>query len=71
MKFKYDLLAEDLVDEMKSQGLSTRDVAQEVGISHSTVSRVTRGLPCHVDSLAKLCGWLGMDPGIYFWEVVG
>jgi transcriptional regulator with XRE-family HTH domain len=38
--------------------LSIRDVAKEIGTSHSTLSRIERGEPCDSDTLAAVIIWL-------------
>lgn len=41
-----------------TQGTSLRELAAEVGISASTLSRVENGIGCDVHTLLKLLGWL-------------
>lgn len=38
-----------------------REVAKEIGISHSTLSRVERGHLPDLENYQKLCQWLGID----------
>lgn len=44
-----------------------REVAAEIGISPATVSRVERGHSPDLETFAKICRWLDVDPG----EVLG
>jgi len=41
----------------QSRGVSWRQVAQEIGISQSTLTRLAQGKRPDVDSLAKLANW--------------
>lgn len=38
-----------------------REIAQEIGISHGTLSRIERGEPMQGESLAKVLAWLFAD----------
>lgn len=42
--------------------LSWKDLAQEVGISASTLTRISQGGRPDVDSLAAICAWAGVNP---------
>lgn len=44
-----------------------REVAQEIGISSATLSRVENGRLPDLDTFSKICRWLEIDPG----EVLG
>jgi len=39
-----------------------REVAKEVGVSPATLSRVERGNLPDLDTFAKLCRWMRLDP---------
>lgn len=43
-----------------------RDVADSVGLSASTLSRIERGERPDLWSLLRLCDWLGLDPREFF-----
>lgn len=45
----------------KMSDLGIREVAQEIGISHGTLSRVERGEPMEGSTLAKVLVWLTTD----------
>ncbi|MEZ4650946.1 MAG: helix-turn-helix transcriptional regulator [Candidatus Eisenbacteria bacterium] len=50
----------------KSRGdRGLRDVAKEIGISPATLMRVENGRVPDLATFAKLCQWLGVDPGDY------
>lgn len=57
----------DLAERLKQQrlGKGVREVAKEVGISPSTLSRVENGKIPDLETFGKLCSWLGDDPSIY------
>ena len=40
-----------------------REVAQEIGISPATLSRVERGKVPDLETFRKICAWLRIDPG--------
>lgn len=40
-----------------------RDVAKEIGTSPATLSRVERGHLPDLETFAKVCRWLDIDPG--------
>jgi transcriptional regulator with XRE-family HTH domain len=44
-----------------------REVAKEIGTSPATLSRVERGHLPDLETFAKICRWLNVDPG----EVLG
>lgn len=51
----------------RRRGRGVREVAREIGISHATLSRVERGLTPDLETFARICKWLEVDPG----EVLG
>lgn len=51
----------------KRGGMGIREAAKEIGISHSTLSRVERGFLPDLETFGKICKWLDVDPG----EVLG
>lgn len=42
--------------KMKDKGI--REIAQDIGISHGTLSRIERGEPMEGETLAKVLKWL-------------
>ena len=47
----------------KRAGRGIREVASEIGVSLSTLSRVERGNLPDLETFGKICRWLGVDPG--------
>jgi len=47
--------------ERQRKGLSLREVAQQSGVSYSTVHRVERGLAPSYDNFVALARWLGLE----------
>lgn len=47
---------------MKKKGLSPRQVAKEIGTSHTTILRALRGEIVDVATILKLSEWLGVKP---------
>lgn len=41
-----------------------REVAKEIGISHSTLSRLENGKLPDIETFKKVCEWLKIDPGL-------
>lgn len=46
-------------------GKGVREAAAEVGVSPATLSRVENGGVPDLETFAKVCSWLGEDPGVY------
>ena len=47
--------------ERKKRKLSLRDVEDEIGIGHATLSRVERGYAFDIPTLEKIVAWLGLE----------
>ena len=47
--------------ERKKRKLSLRDVEDEIGISHATLSRIERGYAFDILTLEKIVAWLGLE----------
>lgn len=46
----------------RRQDRGVRDVAKEIGISPATLSRVERGYLPDLETFAKICDWMKIDP---------
>jgi transcriptional regulator with XRE-family HTH domain len=53
-------LAEKLRERLHVEGLSVRDAAQKIGVSHATVARAANGETVEVDTLVKIASFLGL-----------
>jgi len=60
-RFDVSALHAALDSERRSRRLTWKDVAQESGISASTLTRLSQGRRPDVDSLAALTTWLGIS----------
>lgn len=76
MKYDYLKLAELLKEKREELEISTRDLAYQVGVSHTEISRIENGMRPHFSFviLAKLCKALKIDminliDLINLWEV--
>ena len=76
MKYDYLKLAEVLKERREELEISTRDLAYQVGVSHTEISRIENGMRPHFSFviLAKLCKALKIDminliDLINLWEV--
>ncbi len=56
------MLKAKLAQEMKNKGLSTRQVAKEIGTSHTTILRALRGEIVDMATIMKVSEWLGVKP---------
>jgi transcriptional regulator with XRE-family HTH domain len=65
LKISLESLGRKLVEQRGERGV--RETAREIGISHSTLSRVERGYLPDLETFSKICKWLKIDPG----EVLG
>jgi transcriptional regulator with XRE-family HTH domain len=52
-----------LEEEMRKRRLSFREVAEEIGVTHTTISRILRGRPVSVTTLTNVARFLKVDPG--------
>lgn len=55
------MLATILQHKMAQEGLSSRDLADRIGVSHTTVLRTVKGEKIDLDTLKKLCDWAELD----------
>jgi transcriptional regulator with XRE-family HTH domain len=51
-----------LKDGLRSRGQSTRSAARQMGVAHTTLIRIQDGKPADVNTLIKICAWLGVSP---------
>lgn len=49
-----------VLEKRGSRGV--RETALEIGISHSTLSRIERGFLPDLETFSKICKWLKIDP---------
>lgn len=52
-------LGQQLREKRGERGI--REVAKEIGISHSTLSRVERGHLPDLENYQRICNWLGIE----------
>jgi len=63
----YELIRERLRRARRQKGLSLRDVAEEIEVSPSTLSRLERGTGSpDLPTVNKLVRWLGVDRDVVF-----
>lgn len=55
------MLSELLKDEMKQRGISIREAARQIGIAHTTVSRIIKGNQVDLDTVELVSHWLSID----------
>lgn len=61
VRFNNDAFVLALDAVRASKGMNWKQVAAEVHVSASTLSRLLMGKTCDVHSLAKLVHWCGVD----------
>jgi len=67
MEYKAQLLKKDLITKRCIDNDMTMEVAsEEIGISKATLSRLEKSKLPDVETLAKVCSWLGTEPNKYF-----
>ncbi|MCC6712190.1 MAG: helix-turn-helix transcriptional regulator, partial [Candidatus Dadabacteria bacterium] len=54
------ILSRKLLRKRGDRGI--REVAKEIGISPSTLSRIERGHLPDIETFGKVCKWLNLDP---------
>jgi transcriptional regulator with XRE-family HTH domain len=64
-KLTLQALGRKLLEKRGNRGI--REIAQEIGISSATLSRVERGYLPDIETFGKICQWLQVDPG----EILG
>jgi transcriptional regulator with XRE-family HTH domain len=57
-----EMLVERLKEKRGDQGI--RKIAEQIGISAATLSRVERGNVPDLETFRKICEWLDLDPGV-------
>jgi transcriptional regulator with XRE-family HTH domain len=65
MKFDGDAFVAALDAERQARKATWRRVAQESGVSASTLSRLSQGMRPDVDSLAQLCSWARLSSDLF------
>lgn len=56
------ILSELVREKLATGRLSDRAAAREIGVSPTTIGRLLRGEAVDVDTLVKVCRWLGVTP---------
>jgi transcriptional regulator with XRE-family HTH domain len=64
-RFDSDAFYAALDASRQSQKLTWKKVAEQAGVSASTLTRMAQGKRPDVDSLAALCMWGGLDAAAY------
>lgn len=58
-------------NRMKERGLSLREAAKEIGVSHTTVARIIKGHSLDLDTYIAICNWLGVSPSSFMEAQLG
>jgi transcriptional regulator with XRE-family HTH domain len=56
-----NLMGRVLTGRLKHQGLSQRQAAPTIGVSHSVVARAARGMDVDLAAYTLICLWLGVS----------
>lgn len=65
-KFDSKLFAATIQSRLLLQGISLRSAAKEIGVSASTLSRVTNGEVPDMENFAAIIHWLDVDVNQFF-----
>ncbi len=55
------VLSQLIVNEKQAGKLSYRDIAKDIGVSHSTIVNVVEGRPMDLSTAIGICEWLGVS----------
>lgn len=66
MDFRYEILNMDLKKKQHSHSMTERQVCIEVGVTRSTLWRLSVGKPITIETLVKIMNWTGKDVRRYF-----
>lgn len=69
MIFNANLFSADLNSKLKNERFSLRTAANEIGVSASTLSRLSSGGLPEVEVFGKICKWLEEETDKYFSQV--
>lgn len=53
-----NLMQSLLKKRLNDRGLSLREAAKEIGVTHTTLARILQGMPADVDTIVALSRWL-------------
>ncbi len=53
-----------LKNRIRAKEISERQAAREIGVAPTTVSRILAGESVDIDTLVKVCAWIGVSPSI-------
>lgn len=65
-KFHIVRLAEDFLNKRQKENLSLKQVAKTLGVSLSSAFRIESANVITIDTLVKVCNWLGVNVQHYF-----
>ena len=73
MKFNQKKFASDILQKRIDGNLSAAEAAKEIGVSRFTILRLEKksDIPPNIETLCLICGWMGVNPGIYFEAIDG
>ena len=55
-------LSDLMKEKIRQDQLSYREAAKKIGVAHTTVMRVIDGETTDINTLVKICNWLGVSP---------
>lgn len=64
--FKAVQLAKDILAKREKEGITYAVAEQQTGVYKSILHRAESGLPISLESLPKICNWLGKPVQNYF-----
>ena len=55
------MLAKSLENLIRDRGISVRAAGRQIGVAHTTVIRILEGKPVDIDTLGRVCKWMGIS----------
>lgn len=66
MDFRHEILNMDLKNKQHSNSMTESEVCREIGITRSTMWRLSVGRSITIDTAVKIMNWTGKNVARYF-----
>lgn len=58
------MIGELLQNKIRENGISKREAARQIGVAHTTVNRIIKGVPPDLPTIYAVSEWLGVNPSV-------
>jgi len=58
------MLKDLLSNEIREKGISKREAARQIGVAHTTVNRIIKGVPPDLATIYAVANWMNMNPSV-------